>query len=126
MTVRPDAHGAPRDSTRARYAAGLLALAVLTIIIFAGANRLSTAVQTVLGFSVIFFVGALVWLGSAVRRRGGAEPARTAAATLNAYGVALAVALVAYYLLRGQEWAWLVGLLPAGVCVASAWRVARA
>ncbi|WP_256442963.1 hypothetical protein [Micromonospora sp. U21] len=40
--------------------------------------------------------------------------------------MALVTALVADYLLRGQEWAWLVGLLPAAVCVASAWRGGRA
>ncbi|WP_147458810.1 hypothetical protein [Micromonospora sp. BL4] len=124
MTARPDAHDRSRES-RTPYVAGLLALAVLTVVIFAGAGRLPSAAQTVLGFSVIFFVGALVWLRSAVRRRDGAEPAQAAAATLNAYGVALVIALVAYYLLRGQEWAWLVGLLPAAVCVTNAWRMTR-
>ncbi|WP_074318316.1 hypothetical protein [Micromonospora cremea] len=126
MTARPDTDGESLDSPRTRYIAGILALAVLTVAIFAGAGRLPSAAQTVLGFSVIFFVGALVWLSSAVRRRDGAEPARAAAATLNAYGVALVAALVAYYLLWGQEWAWLVGLLPAAVCVTSAWRMSRA
>ncbi|RLP95916.1 hypothetical protein [Micromonospora sp. CV4] len=124
MTARPDAHDGSRES-RTPYVAGLLALAVLTVVIFAGAGRLPSAAQTVLGFSVIFFVGALVWLRSAVRRRDGAEPAQAAAATLNAYGVALIIALVAYYPLRGQEWAGLVGLLPAAVCVTNAWRMTR-
>ncbi|MGQ5259793.1 hypothetical protein ACTWLT_03450 [Micromonospora sp. ZYX-F-536] len=126
MTARPDAHGDQHDPARSRYVAGVLALAVLTVVIFAGADRLPPVVRTVLGFSVIFFVGALAWVGSAVRRRGGAESARTTASILNAYAVALLAALVGYYLLRDREWAWLVGLLPAAVCVVSAWRVARA
>ncbi|MGC4814836.1 hypothetical protein ACLQ29_30360 [Micromonospora sp. DT228] len=125
MTARPSAHGGSRDSTRARYAAGVLALAALTVVIFFGAGRLPSGVQAVLGFSVIFFVGALAWLNSSLRRRSGAEPARAAAATLNAYGIALVAALVGYYLLRDQDWAWVVGLLPAAVCLVSAARVAR-
>ncbi|MGC5284777.1 hypothetical protein [Micromonospora sp. DT231] len=127
MTARPNAHGGSRDSTRTRYVAGVLALAALTVVIFFGAGRLPSGVQAVLGFSVIFFVGALAWLNSSLRRRSGAgaEPARAAAATLNAYGIALVAALVGYYLLRDQDWAWVVGLLPAAVCLVSAARVAR-
>ncbi|WFE54811.1 MULTISPECIES: hypothetical protein [unclassified Micromonospora] len=127
MTARPDAHGGPRDSARTRYVAGLLALAAVTVLIFVGAGRLPSGVQTALGFSVIFFVGALVWLNSSQRRRSGAdtEPARAATATLNVYGIALVAALVGYYLLRDQDWAWVVGLLPAAVCLVSAARVTR-
>jgi hypothetical protein len=125
MTARGDFHSGQCAAARTRYVAGALALAALTMVIFVGAGRLPSAAQAVLGFSVIFFVGALAWLSSALRRRAGAEPARGAAATLNAYGIALVAALVGYYLLRDQNWAWVVGLLPTAVCLVSAARVAR-
>jgi hypothetical protein len=125
--VQREVHSGRREPGRALYGAGALGLAALTLAIFAGAGRLPSGVQSVLGFSVIFFAGALLWAGSTLRRRAGsgADPARTAAATLNAYGIVLVVALVGYYLLRDEGWAWLVGLLPAAVCVVGAWRVAR-
>ncbi|RKN45320.1 hypothetical protein [Micromonospora endolithica] len=127
MTARSEARGGQPDSARTRYVAGALALAALTVAIFVGAGRLPSGVQAVLGFSVIFFVGALAWVSSSLRRRAGAQagPARAATATLNAYGVALLAALLGYYLLRDQDWAWAVGLLPATVCLVSAARVAR-
>jgi hypothetical protein len=127
MNAVPTAHSGRRGSARAPYVAGALALAAVTVAIFAGAGRLPSVVQNALGFSVIFFVGGLWWLASSLRRRSGSggDPAHTAASTLNVYGIALVAALVGYYLLRDEGWAWLVSLLPAAACAAGAWQVAR-